>query len=215
MIRVHCFTFNALRENTYILADETKACIIIDPGCYEQHEKEKLKQFIKEQGLEVKLLLNTHCHVDHVLGNHFVKNLYQVPLLISQLELPVLRAVAAYAPIYGFHEYEVCEPDQFISEKDTIHFGTSSLQVLFVPGHSIGHLAFYSKENGFCVSGDVLFRQSIGRTDLPGGNYDTLMDSIFNTMYLLPDDTVIYSGHDQETTIGYEKKYNHFTSMEA
>jgi hydroxyacylglutathione hydrolase len=215
MIKIHCFTFNALQENTYILADETKECIIIDPGCYTKQEQEILKQFIADNQLDVKLLFNTHCHVDHVLGNHFVKTTYQVPLLISEQELPVLGAVTAYAPMYGFHEYAPSEPDQFISEKEAIHFGKSSLQVLSVPGHSVGHLAFYSKEDGFCVSGDVLFKLSIGRTDLPGGDYDTLMDSIFNKMYLLPDDTVIYAGHGDPTTIGYEKEYNYFVALSA
>lgn len=215
MIKVHYFTFNALQENTYILSDETKECIIIDPGCYEKREKEILKRFIEEEALQVKLLLNTHCHVDHVLGNHFVKTTFNVPLLIGKLEQAVLSAVAAYAPIYGFHGYEPSEPSQLISEKDTIHFGNSSLQVLFVPGHSPGHLAFYSKEDGFCINGDVLFRQSIGRTDLPGGDFNTLMDSIFNKMYQLPNDTVIYCGHGEQTTVGYEKKHNYFASLEA
>ena len=215
MIKVHSFTFNALMENTYILADETNECIIIDPGCYTKQEKNTLKQFISDNQLLVRLLLNTHCHVDHVLGNHFIKTNYQVPLLISEQEVPVLQAVKAYAPIYGFHEYEPSEPDQFISEDTSILFGKSTLRVLSVPGHSVGHLAFYSQQEGFCVSGDVLFRQSIGRTDLPGGNYDTLMDSIFNKMYLLPDTTIIYAGHGDTTTIGYEKEHNYFVALSA
>jgi hydroxyacylglutathione hydrolase len=213
MITVQSFTFNTLQENTYILADESKACVIIDPGCYTKQEKETLQAYIETEKLQVKLLLNTHCHIDHVLGNVFVKNTFQVPLLIHQLELPVLQAVTAYAPVYGFHHYEPAEPDQFISEKDTIQFGNSSLQILFVPGHSVGHLAFYSKENGFCINGDVLFRQSIGRTDLPGGDFNVLMDSIFNQIYQLPDQTTIYCGHGVPTTVGYEKKHNYFAKL--
>lgn len=213
MIQVHSFTFNQLQENTYILADQTKECVIIDPGCYDRREKAELKQFIAAQGFTVKLLLNTHCHVDHVLGNHFIKTTYHVPLLIHELEQTTLRAVQAYAPMYGFNAYEPTDADQFISEKDTITFGNSSLDILFVPGHSIGHLAFYSKEDGFCINGDVLFRGSIGRTDLPNGNFDTLMNSIFTKMYALPDETLVYCGHGQVTTIGHEKKYNPYAKI--
>ncbi len=215
MITVHSFTFNALQENTYILADQTKECVIIDPGCYDKREKATLKQFIAAQGFTVKLLLNTHCHIDHVLGNYFVKTTYNVPLLISEPEQETLRAVQTYAPMYGFHQYEISEPDQFISEKDTITFGNSSLQILFVPGHSIGHLAFYSAADQFCINGDVLFRGSIGRTDLPNGDFDTLMNSIFTKLYTLPDQTKIYCGHGQPTTIAHEKKYNPFCGLEA
>ncbi len=215
MIQVHSFTFNQLQENTYILADQTKECVIIDPGCYDRREKAELKQFIAAQGFTVKLLLNTHCHVDHVLGNHFIKTTYQVPLLIHELEQATLRAVQAYAPMYGFNAYEPTDAEQFISEKDTITFGNSSLAILFVPGHSIGHLAFYSKEDGFCINGDVLFRGSIGRTDLPNGNFDTLMNSILTKMYALPDETLFYCGPGQPTTIGHEKKYNPFCALQA
>jgi hydroxyacylglutathione hydrolase len=213
MIQVHCFTYNQLQENTYILADQTKECVIIDPGCYDRREKAELKQFIAAQGFTVKLLLNTHCHVDHVLGNHFIKTTYQVPLLIHALEQAPLRAVQTYAPMYGFSAYEPTDADQFISEKDTITFGNSSLEILFVPGHSIGHLAFYSKEDGFCINGDVLFRGSIGRTDLPNGNFDTLMNSILTKMYALPDETLVYCGHGQVTTIEHEKKYNPYAKI--
>jgi glyoxylase-like metal-dependent hydrolase (beta-lactamase superfamily II) len=215
MITVHSFTFNSLQENTYILADQTSECIIIDPGCYDKREKAILKQFIAEQGFTVKLLLNTHCHIDHVSGNYFVKTTYKVPLLIHELEEQTLRAVQTYAHLYGIHNYEIAEPDQFISEKEVITFGNSSLQILFVPGHSVGHLAFYSAEDKFCINGDVLFRGSIGRTDLPNSNFDTLMNSIFTQLYKLPDETKIYCGHGQPTTIAHEKKYNPFCALEA
>ncbi len=125
-------------------------------------------------------------------------------------EADVLRAVPLYAHLYGFSQYQSSEPDGFIDETQSISFGNSTLSILFVPGHSVGHLAFYSKEQNFCISGDVLFENSIGRTDLPGGDYDTLLNSIYNVMYKLPDNTLIYSGHGNETTIGREKKYNYF-----
>ncbi len=215
MIQVHYFTFNAFRENTYILSDHTKECVIIDPGCHTDVEKRILKKFIEDNKLKVKLLLNTHCHIDHVLGNQFVKTTYKVPLWIHALEEAPLRSVQVYAPIYGVPDYEPAEVEGFISEKDTIHFGESSLQVLFVPGHSVGHLAFYSAENKFCISGDVLFNGSIGRTDLPGGNYDTLMNSIFNVIYALPDNTTVYCGHGEPTSVAHEKKFNPFCAIEV
>ncbi|MCU0391321.1 MAG: MBL fold metallo-hydrolase [Thermoflexibacter sp.] len=213
MIKVQYFTFNAFRENTYLLIDSTKECVVIDPGCYVERERTLLQKFIAEHGLKVKLLLNTHCHIDHVLGNQFIKNTYQVPLLIHDLEAENLRSVQVYAPIYGFEQYEPSEPDQFISEKDLITFGESTLQVLFVPGHSIGHLAFYCPEANFCINGDVLFNGSIGRSDLPGGNHDRLLQSIYHTMYLLPDETVIYCGHGDPTTIKKEKFSNPFCAI--
>jgi hydroxyacylglutathione hydrolase len=210
MIHVQAFTFNDFRENTYVLSDHTKECVVIDPGCYTRAEKAALQHYVTQAGLRVVVLVNTHCHVDHVLGNHFVKETYQVPLLIHRLEAEVLRANVLHAPMFGFHGYEESSADQYLSETDTLTFGHSSLEVRFVPGHSPGHLAFYSPENKFCIGGDVLFRGSVGRTDLPGGNASTLFHSIRTQLYTLPDDTVVYSGHGEPTTIGREKASNPF-----
>lgn len=197
-----------------MLFDDTRQCVIIDPGCYERYEEKQLSDFIQAEQLTVTQLLNTHGHVDHVLGNAFVKRTYRVPLAIHRTDEQTLRAVQAYAPAYGFMRYEPAEPDHFLAEGETVTWGESTLSVLFVPGHAPGHIAFYHEAGQFCIGGDVLFRGSIGRTDLPGGNFDTLVRSIREKMYTLPDDTIVYSGHGRETTIGYEKKHNPFVQPE-
>jgi hydroxyacylglutathione hydrolase len=210
MMTIESFTFNAVQENTYVVYDETKECIIIDAGCYSKQEQQTLANFISSKNLKVIKLVNTHCHVDHVLGNAFVKNTYKVLSYMHALEENVLRAVPMYAPMYGFAAYQVSEPDVFIDETQKLTFGNSSLDILFVPGHSVGHLAFYSQADKFCIGGDVLFYNSIGRTDLPGGNHQQLLNSIKQVMYKLPDDTTVYSGHGNTTNIGREKQHNAF-----
>ena len=136
MLQIRAFAFNALQENTYVLFDETKDCVIIDPGCYDEDEKSELQEFVKSNDLKVTRLLNTHCHVDHVLGNYFVKESYKVKLSIHRLEIPVLKAVAVYAPSYGFYQYEESEPDDFLAEGDRVSVGKHELTVIFVPGVS-------------------------------------------------------------------------------
>lgn len=213
LMKVESFVFNPFQENTYVLYDESKECVIIDPGCIEREELHELTSFIQENGLSVKLLLNTHCHVDHVLGNNFIKEKYKVELLIHASDLSVLKAVRAYAPSYGFFQYKEAEPDRFMKEGDVITFGNQSLKVLFVPGHSPGHVAFYNEKSKQVIAGDVLFYNSIGRTDLPGGDYDTLISSIHEKLFALPDDVTVYPGHGPETTIGFEKKTNPFCAV--
>ncbi len=209
MIKIETFTFNALEENTYLLYDETKECVIVDPGCYEKEEEEELKAFIAKKELKPVKLLNTHCHVDHVLGNRFVKETYGVKLYTSKEEEAALRSVKLYAPMYGFTNYYETEVDEIIKEGDLIQFGNSTLEILFVPGHSVGHIAFINRDEKICLSGDVLFHQSVGRWDLPGGNQATLFESI-QKLYTLEDDTVVYPGHGPTTKIGKEKKSNPF-----
>lgn len=213
MVTIQPFTFNALAENTYVVFDETKECVIIDPGCYDREEKTEISNFIEEEKLKVKYLLNTHCHVDHVLGNHFIKEKYRVSLLIHPDDAITLRSVSAYAPMYGFQSYEPSEADQFIKEGDVIKFGNTSLKVLFLPGHAPGHVGFYESNEKVILSGDVLFDGSIGRTDLPGGNFQTLMHSIQQKMFLLPDETEVFPGHGPTTTIGKEKVSNPFCAL--
>jgi glyoxylase-like metal-dependent hydrolase (beta-lactamase superfamily II) len=210
MIQVFAFTFNAFAENTYVLADETNACLIIDPGCYEKVEAETLKNFILSKGLKPEKVINTHCHIDHVLGNAFIRSAFGIPLLIPEKEVEVLKSVPVYAPVWGFQQYQHTEPDGLIPNGGTVTFGASTLQVLYVPGHSPGHQAFYTPEERFCINGDVLFRESIGRTDLPGGNFKQLAQSIQQVLFKLPDDTLVYTGHGKTTTIGHEKQYNPF-----
>ena len=204
------FTFNAFSENTYLLHDATKQCVIIDPGCYEKAEQQALKAFVEAQGLQVVLLLNTHCHIDHVLGNQFIIDTYQVPFLIHETDLSVLRAVPTYAPSYGFPLYNPAEPTGFLTPGQPVTFGDTTLEVRFAPGHAPGHVVFYHEPTQTVIGGDVLFQGSIGRTDLPGGNYDTLIESIKNQLLTLPDSVTVYPGHGPATTIGAERRSNPF-----
>jgi glyoxylase-like metal-dependent hydrolase (beta-lactamase superfamily II) len=211
MIQIKSFTFNPFAENTYLLYEESGEAIIIDAGCYQAAEVAILKDFVAQAGLRPVALVNTHCHIDHVLGINALKALYQIPLLAHEAETfnfsePALQLIK----MWGFHDFEACSIDQFISEKDTLRFGNSSLEIRFTPGHSPGHLVFYHAGQGFCINGDVLFQGSIGRTDLPGGNHSQLIQSIRTQMFSLPDDTVVYTGHGSPTSIGFEKAHNPF-----
>lgn len=200
-------------ENTYLLYDETKECIIIDPGCYEKEEQEALHEFIQTENLKVVQLINTHCHIDHVLGNYFVKDKYKVKLATSAIEEQVLKAVKTYSSNYGFPLYQEATVDNYLEEGQQIRFGDSVLDILFVPGHSPGHLVFYNTKENICIGGDVLFLRSVGRTDLPGGDHETLMRSIREKMYALPDGMTVYPGHGPTTTIGEEKQFNPFCAV--
>ena len=213
MLQVKSFVFNPLQENTFVLYDETRECAIIDPGCSDENENAQLRDFIKKEKLLVKLLLNTHCHIDHVLGNRFVKETYKVNLLIHRTEEPVLKAAEVYAPSYGFHDYQHQPANGWLEEGDFLMIGNQTFEVLFVPGHSPGHVAFYSEKNRVLIGGDVLFYNSIGRTDLPGGNHQTLINSIHTKLFTLPDHVKVFAGHGPETTIGFEKKTNPFCAV--
>ena len=211
MISIKKFTFNPFQENTYIIFDETKKCVLIDPGCYEPHEEQQLIKFINDNELTPTLLLSTHSHIDHVLGNKFILEKYEIPHLIHAEDVQTLESVSEYAGAYGFMDYkEVNTPSQFIEEGKLIEFGNSKLEVRFVPGHAPGHVVFIAREEKFIVNGDCLFYGSIGRTDLPGGDHQTLLDSIKRELFTLPDDFTVYCGHGQETTIGFEKENNPF-----
>jgi hydroxyacylglutathione hydrolase len=208
MLHIQSFTFNPVAENTYILYNEKSSAAVVDPGCYFQEEKEVLQTFLKEKGLTLKYLLNTHCHLDHVFGNRFVHETWGLELYCHEKEQPVL----AYAPTSGlmwnlpFDNYD--GPLHFLAPGDKITLDEDELNILFTPGHSPGSISFYAPKEGFVISGDVLFQESIGRTDLPGGHHETLLQSIRTQLFTLPDETVVYSGHGEPTTIGHEKKYN-------
>lgn len=213
MAQVHFFAFSPFSENTYIIYDETKECIIIDPGCYTKVERKTLSSFIQEHDLTPVRLINTHCHLDHVFGNRYVAETYKLALEIHEGELPVLESVPVVSQMYGIPNVQQSpdpDPDKFINEGDTIAFGNTALSVFFTPGHSPASVSFYCKEDNFIIGGDVLFQSSIGRTDLPGGNLNTLMKSIFDHFLTLPDETIVYSGHGNPTTIGAERKGNPF-----
>jgi hydroxyacylglutathione hydrolase len=210
MLQIKSFVFSPIEENTYILFNELNECIIIDPGCYFDNEKDMLQSFIADKKLTPKILLNTHCHLDHVFGNKYVAEKYKLTPQIHAKEKVVLE----FAPVSGltynmpFDNYngELI----FLKEGDIIKLGGDELQVIEAPGHSPGSICFYCKKQNFIISGDVLFNRSIGRTDLPGGNHQTLINSIRKKLFVLPDETKTYSGHGPETTIGEEKRYNPF-----
>jgi hydroxyacylglutathione hydrolase len=210
MISLKKFTFNPYQENTYVLYDETDDCVIIDPGMYDGAEQNQMVNFIKENKLKPKLLLNTHCHIDHVLGNKFVFDNWGLKPQFHAAELAVLQAVVSYAPQMGMH-YEVSpQPDVFLNETGVVQFGSSILELVFAPGHSPAHLCFYAREDNFLIGGDVLFFRSIGRTDLPGGNHQQLITSIKENVFALPNDCTVHPGHGPSTSIGFEKLNNPF-----
>lgn len=210
MLMVKGFVFSPIEENTYVLYNEAGECCIIDPGCYSTNERNELKDFISGSGLRPKYLLNTHCHLDHVFGNKFVHDTYGLQPHIHPNEKRVLD----FAPIAGMHwnlPFDHYTGDvSYITEKDTIRLGEDELKILFAPGHSPGHVCFYSEAQQLVIGGDVLFRESIGRTDLPGGDFDTLIASIRRELFTLPPQTKVYPGHGLATTIEYEIRNNPF-----
>ena len=210
MIKIKQFTFNPVRENTYILFDETNDCVIIDPGMYDSDEQNIFYRFIKDNNLNPVLLLNTHCHYDHVFGNKFVFDNWSLKPQFHKGELIVLQSIPGYVPQMGLN-YELSpEPEVFLPESGSVTFGSSVLELIFAPGHSPAHLCFYSRADNFLIGGDVLFYNSIGRTDLPGGNHNQLINSIRQNLFILPDDCEVFPGHGPATTIGFEKQHNPF-----
>lgn len=209
-IHVQQFTFNPFQENTVILYTDSKDAVVIDPGCYEKEEEDTIANFIASNGLKVQALLNTHAHIDHVLGNQFVVNTYGVDYYLHPDDLVTLNSIPSYAHVYGFTNYkESPQPTKLLADGEILHFGDIALKVFYTPGHAPGHVVFYNEENQFVVNGDVLFNGSFGRVDLPGGDLETLKQSIFNTMFRLPEKTVVYCGHGEPTTIGKEKSTNY------
>lgn len=213
-LQIQQFTFNPFQENSFIIWDEDKNALIFDPGCYDRQEETILKNFIEENGLIPIALLNTHAHIDHVLGNAFVVRQFSVPFYLHQVEVETLQAVDSYAHVYGFANYITSpHPDKFVEHGQVIHLGKMEIEVRFCPGHSRGHVVYYFKNEGFVVNGDVVFKGSFGRTDLPGGDMATLKQSIHEQIFTLPEETVIYCGHGPDTTVGIEKKTNYILNF--
>ncbi len=213
MIQIKKFVFNPFQVNTYILFDDTKECVIIDAACANEEEESLLSNFISQMGLTPVLLLSTHAHIDHVLGNAFVAEHYGLQLTAHKDGAMYLDNATAYAESFGLRLEKVIEPKLFTDDNDYLQFGSSSLKVLHAPGHANGSLCFYNEADSFVIAGDVLFYQSIGRTDLPGGDYDKLKSSIWGKLFVLPDETVVYPGHGPETSIGSEKINNPFVAI--
>jgi hydroxyacylglutathione hydrolase len=209
-MEIYKFVFSPIEVNTYILAERSGDCAIIDCGCYDSSESEELASFIKEKKLNPVLLLNTHCHLDHIFGNRDILERYNLQPYSSKLDEANRKDASQHAMLFGLFMEVPPEPGGFISDNQVISFGTTELVALHVPGHSPGSIAFYSEKNGCVFTGDALFAGSIGRSDLPGGDSDTLIASIKNKLFVLPPETVVYSGHGRETTIEREMKSNPF-----
>ena len=211
MIQLKKFVFNMFGENTYVLwDDESKESAIIDPGCYEKHEELELQNFIMDANLIVKYLINTHCHIDHIFGCRFVKDKFNPTYLASEKDLPLLQNINMQAKMIVPESFTPIFPDQYLSEETILKLGNFELKFLFTPGHSPGEYCIYLPDNKTCITGDVLFYDSIGRSDILGGDYDMLMKSIQQKLLTLPDDTEIYPGHGEKSTIFRERTQNPF-----
>jgi glyoxylase-like metal-dependent hydrolase (beta-lactamase superfamily II) len=211
MIKIKSFVFSPFSENTYIVWDEeSRETAIIDPGTLENYEVEELTNFVRHNNLQVKYLINTHCHLDHIFGNNKIKQIYNPKFYAPELDIPLLQNATKQGAQFGIKFDDSPLPDEYISEELNLSLGIGGFTFLFTPGHTPGEYCIYFKEEKFCITGDVLFLRSIGRTDLWGGDYDRLIESIKTKLFTLPDETIIYPGHGESSSIGYEKKFNPF-----
>jgi glyoxylase-like metal-dependent hydrolase (beta-lactamase superfamily II) len=210
MITICDFVFGPFQENTYVLYDETRECVVIDPGNNTASEDKKLSDFISENNLIVKRLILTHGHIDHINGNKYVFDTYGLLPEVHQSDMYFIEKHVASATMYGLPAQQSPMPKTYLKEGDVIEFGNSKLQTIHTPGHSPGSITFYNVEQKFMIAGDVLFYGSIGRTDLPMGNMNDLISSIKNKLFALGDEMKVYNGHGQSTTIGFEKLHNPF-----
>jgi hydroxyacylglutathione hydrolase len=208
-MQVYKLTYNPFQENMYVISDEHKNCVIIDPGCYFREEEKHLLDFLKEYQLKPVALLNTHAHLDHIMGNQFVKQHFNIDLYLHPDDKPTFAMAEKSAQLYGLDQFKASpEPDKWLEDGQLLEFGSLTFEVILGPGHAPGHVAFYNAEKKFVINGDILFQGSYGRVDLPGGNMAQLKKTITERMFTLPDDTVVYTGHGGETTIGEEKLSN-------
>ena len=209
MVQIKRLILNSFQENTYIIYDQTNEAVIIDAGCHTQPGIDEVKKFVSTENLKIKYLLITHGHIDHVIGIQPLKEIYKIECLSHADELALVKSIPAQANMFGFEIDKAPVIDKTFKDGDRITFGNSCIEVIHTPGHSKGGVCFLLRESKILISGDTLFQGSIGRTDL-GGNYETLIMSIINKILPLGDDIVVYPGHGDSTTIGYEKKYNPF-----
>jgi glyoxylase-like metal-dependent hydrolase (beta-lactamase superfamily II) len=215
MLKIKVFTFSPIQENTYVVFNENNECLVIDPGCYFEEEQQELKAYIDKNHLVPKMLLNTHCHLDHVFGNKFVSETWGLTLHVHPKEEAILQLAPASGLMFDlpFDNYQ--GELVFLKAGEKIILGSDELEIILAPGHSPGSICFYCAAQHFIISGDVLFYNSIGRTDLPMGDHQTLINSIKQKLFILPDDVIVYSGHGPETNIGFEKKTNPFVGGES
>lgn len=210
MISVKKFVVNPLGENSFIVYDETGECIFIDPGFFYEDEYQEIREFITKNKLNPVKIINTHCHFDHIMGVEFVRNEFKIPFFAHAEDNFWVEKAVQQAEMFGFEMESVMPADSFLVENEFVEFGNSRLQIIHIPGHSPGHVVFYSKNDKMLIAGDVLFYGSIGRTDLPGGNYQSLISNIKIKLFTLPDETKVYCGHGPETSLGFEKRTNPF-----
>ena len=210
MIQIKKFTFTPVQENTFVIYDETGECAIIDVGCYFDYERQELDDFIATKQLNPVKLINTHCHFDHIMGITHCRAKYKLKFEIHPDETALVDDAASHGDLFGIPVEPIDAPDAFFQEGDRITFGNSYLDVIAAPGHSPGGVVFYNADQKIMFAGDVLFYGSIGRTDLPGGSFEQLIGNIKTKLLVLPEDTVVYSGHGPETSIGFEKNKNPF-----
>lgn len=214
MFQVNSFVFNPFSENTYVVYDETRQCVIIDPGCSSPSEVDELLGFIDLHQLEPLMVVNTHGHIDHIMGNEAVKKHYGVKVAAHpEVKSDFVRS-RQQAVMFGLPMTEECKlPEVELEDGEQIKVGNGSLEVIYTPGHAQGSVSLYAMEEGWVFTGDALFCRSIGRTDFPGGDFETLRESIRSRLFTLPDDTEVFSGHGESTTIGEEKDFNPYVAM--
>lgn len=210
MLKIEKFVFNPFQENTYVVYNEDGKAILIDTGCYSQEERQILEKYIEENNLQITLLVNTHCHVDHIFGNAYFAKKYNVDVAAHKEDEFLNESASDHALTFGLSFKDVAKITRYIQEDDHIAIGDSKLKIIHVPGHSPGSVVLYAQEEHFLISGDVLFDKSIGRTDLPGGSFEQLIEGIRNKLLVLPEKTIVYPGHGDETTINEEKEGNPF-----
>lgn len=213
MIKVDSLVFNSFQVNTYLVSDEDGNCLVVDPAFYTDQEVQLFDQHLSDHGLKVIGQINTHCHVDHVLGISHLQTRYRCPMRAHENESGLLNNAPLMGEVFGLKVVAIPGIDELLNDGDLIPLNGHTLHAILVPGHSPGSLSFYSEEGGFVITGDALFQGSIGRTDLPGGDYDTLIHSIRTRLLTLPPETVVYPGHGDPTTIGTEARENPFLTM--
>jgi len=210
MLKIKKFIVNPLQENTYVISDETGRCIFIDPGFYYDDERKRIKKYISDNNLDPEFIANTHCHFDHIMGVEFIRNEYKIPFFAHQGDDFWIENAVEQGEMFGFKMEPVNMPDSLISDGQLIRFGNSALRTIHIPGHSPGHVVFLAEDDKLLISGDVLFYGGIGRTDLPGGDYQTLISGINDKLLTLPGDIRVYCGHGPDTSLDFEKSSNPF-----